>query len=182
MIWTGAVIEGDRDPASCAGSGFPTKWMDEKGWMGTLSLPRVVTLTNHSATTDEGSDDVYLATPPLPELSSLRVPGSASNLTASLAPGVAATPLPAIRGRSAEVGARFALPPPSFDGSGWDVGVQLLWSENDEELTRAGVRDGSLMPGIDLWDEVSGDRADVSCGSVESCRAICGLRSLDLQR
>ena len=147
-----------------------------------MSLPRVVTLTNNSATTDEGSDDVYLATPPLPELSSLRVAGSASNLTASLAPGVAATPLPAIRGRSAEVGARFALPPPSFDGSGWDVGVQLLWSENDEELTRAGVRDGSLMPGIDLWDEVSGDRADVSCGSVESCRAICGLRSLDLQR
>ena len=42
---------------------------------------------------------------------------------------------------------------PSYSPSSQDVGARLLWSEGDEEFTEVGVRDGSLMEGIDLWDE-----------------------------
>ena len=48
--------------------------MGEKGWFGTLTLPRVIELAN--GTTDSGRPDLYLATPPLPELAALRVDGT----------------------------------------------------------------------------------------------------------
>ena len=36
-----------------------------------------------------------------------------------------------------------------------------------------GLRSGSVMPGIDLWDEVNGDRASMPSASVGACRAAC---------
>ena len=36
----------------------------------------------------------------------------------------------------------FSMPSAAEDGSGWDVGIQVLWSEAGGEYTRLGVRDG----------------------------------------
>jgi len=47
--------------------------------------------------------------------------------------------------------------PSSGDGLGWDMGINVLWSEDDREQTRIGVMDGRYMPGVDLWDELNGD-------------------------
>ena len=41
------------------------------------------------------------------------------------------------------------------------------------EYTRAGVRDGSFLPGVDLWDEVNGDSAVSTSASADHCRAAC---------
>ena len=176
MLWTGAVIEGDRDPSDPS-SGFPLKWTGARGWFGVLTLPRVLTLGN--VTLDDGSFDCFLKTAPLPELSALRQPrgavvGSAGEL--ELDGGVASWQTPRVlpvRGRSVEVNASFALPPASADGTGWDVGVQLLWSDGDEEATRVGVRDGSWMERIDLWDDVNGDSDAANATDARSCAARC---------
>lgn len=189
MLWTGAVIEGDRDPSSCAGSGFPMKWMASRGWFGTLTLPRVVVLENRTA--EAGRPDLFLQTPPLPELAALRQPTGSLNATKIAVPsGGAAVPL-VFSGRSFEVDAEFELPIAAADGTRWDVGLQLLWSggtgaatagkprvdgEPDGagvEFTRVGIRDGTMMPGVDLWDEVNGDRHRDTGGLAEACEQGC---------
>lgn len=190
MLWTGAVIEGDRDPSSCADSGFPSKWTNEKGWFGTLTLPRVVELGN--LTTDSGVRDLFLQTPPLPELALLRESVAGTTIKTKLFPNAeagAAVAITGAYGRSVEVFAKFTAP----TASGWDFGIQLLWSNHPKnttrakvagvaaesadsvaEFTRVGVRDGSLMPGIDLWDEVNGDRLRIEgTKSVSACRTRC---------
>jgi hypothetical protein len=120
MLWTGAVIEGDRDPSDPA-AGFPLVWTAARGWFGVLTLPRVLQLAND--TLDDGSADVYLATPPLPELAALRSPLHAVDTMIDLAGAVAASAL-TLRGRSVEVMAKFAMP--AWDATGWDVGVQYV--------------------------------------------------------
>ena len=191
-----------------------------------------------NTTLDDGSQDVYLVTPPLPELVTLRLPGrhvddvrSGDNLGnggvkytgfsgggdgSGLDGGgskhsnvpqdqIIPTPL-ALRGSSVEINVSFVVPPPdvsgathhnaggtvksdggashddgssagggggSGDGGGWDVGVQLLWSDGDEEYTRVGVKDGSFLPGVDLWDEVNGDSANSTAASAVDCREAC---------
>ena len=183
MLWTGAVIEGDRDPSDPT-SGFPFAWTAARGWFGVLTLPRVLTLGN--VTLDDGSFDYFLRTGPLPELSALRQQphggaGAAAvaaaaerrvRLDGTRASWASPRALP-VRGRSVEVNASFALPPASADGSGWDVGVQLLWSDGDEEATRVGVRDGSWMEKIDLWDEVNGDYGAANATDAKGCAARC---------
>ena len=77
MLWTGAVIEGDRDPSDPA-SGFPFAWTGARGWFGVLTLPRVLTLGN--VTLDDGSFDYFLKTAPLPQLSKLRQPRSGAGV------------------------------------------------------------------------------------------------------
>ena len=141
MLWTGAVIEGDRNPESCAG--FPLLW-NTRGWFGTLTLPRVIRVGN--ITHDDGKPDVFLWTPPLPELAELRqTRGGSVNATVLVASPIAVpiAPGPGFRGQSLEVSADFALPPASADGTGWDLGIQLLWNDHIEEFTRVGVRDGA---------------------------------------
>ena len=107
-----------------------------------------------------GSRDFFLRTPPLPELAKLRNSNlSSSSSSASIAAAltrvgvdendtVIAHPLP-LRATSFEVDVTFAMP--DWKKVGWDVGVQLFWSDGDEELTRVGIRDGSWMRGVDLW-------------------------------
>lgn len=195
-IWHSAVIEGDRDPSD-PHNGFMNDWVGEKGWFGVLSLPRVVQIGNTSL--DDGSYDLHLVTPPLPELAALRLPSKRNSdgrmLTNALLPplygpavsdkearsGVATataggadapTVLP-LRGTSVEINASFALPPADADGSGWDVGLQLLWSDSNEEYTKVGVKDGSFLEGVDLWDEVNGDSAQTTVASANACRAAC---------
>ena len=53
------------------------------------------------------------------------------------------------------------------------MGVQVLWSDHDEELTRVGIRDGALMADIDLWDEVNGDLSRVNSSSAAACALSC---------
>ena len=143
MLWTGAVIEGDRDPSDPA-AGFPLKWTGARGWFGVLSLPRVLTLGNY--TLDDGSADVFLETPPLLELRALRQARGSVNVSVDLEAGGEAHPLE-VRGRSIEIDAAFDLAATS--AAGWDLGLQILWSDEDEELTRVGIRDGRRMDGID---------------------------------
>ena len=141
MLWTGAVIEGDRNPESCAG--FPLKW-NTRGWFGTLTLPRVIRVGN--ITHDSGMSDVFLRTPPLPELALLReTRGVGASTTVDASPTPIPTPLsPSFRAQSFEVSANFTLPPASADGAGWDLGLQLLWNNHVDEFTRVGVRDGEF--------------------------------------
>lgn len=170
MLWTGAVIEGDNDPSSCSRSQFP--WTDKRGWFGTLTLPRVILLGN--ITHDDGNRDYFLQTPPLPELANLRQDESAINTSISVHSPTAIELPGGLRGRSIEVLAKFTVPPSVSDGSGWDVGLQLHWSDNDEEFTRVGIRDGTIMPGVDLWDEVNGDMKSITaCSSFQECRSAC---------
>ena len=105
ILWTGAVIEGDRDPSDPT-AGFPLAWTAQRGWFGALTLPRVLELMN--VTHDDGGHDVFLATPPLPELAALRDPGSATSLNATIS-NASVHPL-ALRGRSLEVDATFEMP------------------------------------------------------------------------
>lgn len=114
-----------------------------------------------------------MRTPPLPELAALRDPAGAVDVTIALALATA-TELPGgLRGRSVEVLAKFATLAAAADGLGWDLGLQLYWSDDDQESTRVGIRDGTVMPGIDLWDEVNGDLKNTTAASAEACRAAC---------
>jgi hypothetical protein len=182
------------------------RWGAARGWFGTLTLPRVIELGN--ITHDDGQRDLFLKTPPLPELSALRLSGTGASTSMRVelpavpgggdgTPGAAVAAVVPLRpalefGRSAEVLARFETPPPSADGGAWDFGIQLLWSGDSErqpaqpplqaseeaEYTRVGVRDGTLLPGIDLWDEVNGDRSRIDrCASHAACRQQCGAQA-----
>jgi hypothetical protein len=51
QIWTQTLLEGDRDPND-PHSGMP--WTSERGWFGTLALPRVLELGNISH--DDGTE------------------------------------------------------------------------------------------------------------------------------
>lgn len=56
------------------------------------------------------------------------------------------------------------------------AGVQAFWSVKDkgsDEYTRVGVRDGTVMPGIDLWDEVNGDLVAVTAANWSDCQHRC---------
>ena len=132
-------LQGDRNPESCAG--FPLQW-NTRGWFGALTLPRVIHVGN--ITHDSGMSDVFLRTPPLPELALLReTRGGGANTTVDVAPTPIPIPLsPSFRAQSFEVSANFTLPPASADTAGWDLGLQLLWNDHVEEFTRVGVRDG----------------------------------------
>ena len=164
QIWTQTLLEGDR-PA-----GMP--WTSERGWWGSLALPRVLELGNVSF--DDGSRDYFLRTPPLPELAKLRKHNA--SVSSALAAGLrlrngsTVQPLP-LRAQSFEVYVTFALP--DWSKAGWDVGVQMFWSDGDEEFTRVGIRDGSWMSGVDLWDEVNGDRSTLSAATATACRDAC---------
>ena len=164
QIWTQTLLEGDR-PA-----GMP--WTSVRGWWGTLALPRVLELGN--VTLDDGSRDYFLRTPPLPELAKLRKHNASGDSALAAALGLrndsAARPLP-LRATSFEVDVTFAMP--DFDKVGWDVGVQIFWSDGDEELTRVGIRDGSWLEGVDLWDEVGGDRSTLSTATAQACQDAC---------
>ena len=107
MLWTGAVIEGDRDPSD-AHAGFPLAWTAQRGWFGVLTLPRVVTLGN--LTHDDGTPDYFLQTAPLPELAALREDaGALGHRTRRLKAGDA-EPVQ-LRGRSVELQIAFDMPP-----------------------------------------------------------------------
>ena len=107
MLWTGAVIEGDRDPSD-PHVGFPLAWTAQRGWFGVLTLPRVVTLGN--VTHDDGSSDYFLQTAPLPELATLREKAGAVTQATRRLKGGDAEPVP-LRGRSVELLVEFDMPP-----------------------------------------------------------------------
>lgn len=153
-IWTGAVIEGDRDPSDPR-AGFFRSWAEERGWFGVLSLPRVVLLGNSSL--DNGVQDLYLVTPPLPELIRLRRGGDGAPVSGILPRGGAL--LSPVRSATAEINATFEIPDASADGTGWDIGVKVFMSADGAFYTKVGVQDAAIMEGVDLWDEVNGDRA-----------------------
>ena len=164
QIWTQTLLEGDRPP------GMP--WTSVRGWWGSLALPRVLELGNVSH--DDGSLDFFLRTPPLPELAKLRKQNSSARLDLESAGAIRTDTEPmalALRAKSFEVDVTFALP--DWEQQGWDVGVQLFWSDADEEFTRVGIRDGSWMRGVDLWDEVSGDRRTLNTSTAMACRDAC---------
>ena len=41
------------------------------------------------------------------------------------------------------------------------------------EYTRVGVRDGSYLPGVDLWDEINGDFRSFNASTPGDCMAKC---------
>ena len=202
VIWTSAVIEGDRDPSRVDQKTLKFPWSlgapsaidpQPRGWFGTLSVPRLVVATDLSRFYSDNSTDVFLSTPPLPELSELRVPDShteaGKTAPVPLAPGELKRQ--GATGRELELDAVFAVPPPAVTGGGnasagagsegagsegWDFGLQLLWSGghgDQDEWTRVGVRDGAMLPGVDLWDEVNGDSSNATAATASACRALC---------
>ena len=52
-------------------------------------------------------------------------------------------------------------------------GVEVLRSNDGKETTRIGVRDGSYMPGVYLWDEVNGNLDVQPASSPHKCIALC---------
>lgn len=186
-IWSTTLIEGDRDPSD-PHSGFINGWCAARGWFGTLALPRLVVLNNITlATTATGQQQraVFISTPPLPELATLR-----STIDPLHRPELPLAPRSfitlALRGRSLEINATFRnlLSRDSAAGEGtpstssFDVGLDVLRSEDGTETTRVGIRSGELLPGVWLWDEVNANvlERNVS-GGVDACRALCAQHS-----
>ena len=192
ILWMTAVIEGDRDPCGDqTGDGFWRSWMVErdigKGWFGTLGLPRVVRFENLTSHFEE-STAMHLITSPLPELSALRDPTNSYALpgkeTFVLSPGVTWSKrrkhghhrslLP--RSQSSECIVQFSTKDMIKKGS--DAGVRVLWDDETEEYTHVGVRDGTYLSGIDLWDQVNGDShqfnvSGTAAAAVDLCRNAC---------
>ena len=60
--------------------------------------------------------------------------------------------------------------------TGSDVGLQIFWdgSSTHSERTMVGIRDGTYLHGIDLWDQVNGDiYISNTTTSIENCRQLC---------
>eukprot|EP00948_MAST-09A_sp_MAST-9A-sp1_P002775 g2775.t1 len=198
VIWIQAIIEGDRDPCSGVhGEGFWQTWMIERdigrGWFGTLGLPRVVSLEDLTSHHVPGTTDVHLLTPAIPELSLLRISKTAYHQhgvfsvgSNSLWPDQNDVILPP-RGNSMEYNVSFGTKDifanSNFDHSNFeniDVGLRVLWDDTNEEYTRVGVRDGTYLEGVDLWDEINGDSHVFNVSSslnktlqVKACRDAC---------
>ena len=122
--------QGRNTPGVRGGGGRPRPFHPmvetDRGWFGTLSLPRTLQVVDLTGAHGGGASghDVFLSTAPLPELASLRangthfraekvpLPAPAASAAAAAA-AVAAVVVPfGIRGTSMiEVDARFALPP-----------------------------------------------------------------------
>ena len=147
-----------------------------RGWAGVHSLPRTVELDTFPE--EEGLPSKQIKTPPLPELNLLRIrpkPPPKADLAArgfELKPG-AVHELPET-GSSAEVRVVFELPYNLSDTANWDVGVQLLWSEDGSELTRFGLRPAHNLTGTDLVDVYKGDMQTVAAlATAAACEATC---------
>lgn len=85
-----------------------------------------------------------------------------------------------------EVRVVFELPHDLSDTANWDVGVQLLWSEDGSELTRFGLRPAHNLTGTDLVDIHKGDlqtvfalanaaACEAACKTADGCLVRCGL-------
>jgi len=208
MIWMTAVIENDRDPCgSKDGEGFWRSWMIERdigrGWFGTLGLPRVITmenLTNHFV--EDSSTAMHLITAPLPEISDLRNKEDSYSFKSAKRGGStrlklshgevwdgskntfnrtssSAASLP--RSQSIEGIVQFSTNDLKKEGS--DAGLRVLWDDENKEFTHVGVREGTYLDGVDLWDQVNGDsysfnisnnnRTRNTINPIDSCRNAC---------
>ena len=163
-LWVTAVIEGDRDPCGDkTGDGFWRSWLVERdigrGWFGTLGLPRVVTVENLTQHFAPDSTSVHLLTPPLPELEQLRnKKNSYSTTNILLSPNEVWSESSTPRDQSMELEMNISINDLiSSSGGGGDVGIRLLWDDADREYTDVGVRDGTYLVGVDLWDQINGD-------------------------
>jgi len=159
-ILTAFAYEGD-----CDGATYPMScpWAATKrGWGGVITLPRVI---EQAAFVDHrGITTHVLTTAPLPELSRLRSKSvhTHRNTTTHVPEGeVVLLPTPVDLGNSYEVVAVFEIPPANqveredADASAgahhsYDFGLQLLWSKDDTEYTKVGLRSTTLMRGVDL--------------------------------
>eukprot|EP01043_Picozoa_sp_COSAG02_P009043 COSAG02_NODE_301_length_25237_cov_19.918490_4_plen_852_part_00 len=158
-ILTAFAFEGD-----CDGATYPMAcpWAATKrGWGGVITLPRVIEqagFVDHRGITTH-----VLTTAPLPELSALRskTVHAHRNTTMHVPEGeVVLLPTPKDLGNSYEVVAVFELPPAKQMKGGvgeasaaqhnYDFGLQLLWSHDDTEYTKVGLRSTTQMPGVDL--------------------------------
>ncbi len=158
-ILTAFAFEGD-----CDGATYPMScpWAATKrGWGGVITLPRVIEQAGF--VDHRGFTTHVLTTAPLPELSALRskTVRSHRNTTLHVPEGeVILLPTPKDLGNSYEVVAVFELPLAEKvggdvnDASGtqhdYDFGLQLLWSRDDTEYTKIGLRSTMQMPGVDL--------------------------------
>eukprot|EP01048_Picozoa_sp_COSAG05_P027067 COSAG05_NODE_7713_length_777_cov_0.921829_1_plen_182_part_01 len=124
MIFTITVFEGDQDPSRLPFSVNSNK----RGWFGTLALPRLIEVDN--VTHDDGSHDIFLRTPPLPELTTLRVTTNepSSSFHGSVVLGDLPSPI-ALRASSFEVNASF--PMPAAGSRHWNLGLRVFWSDDD---------------------------------------------------
>ena len=203
ILWMTAVIENDRDACgNPTGEGFWRSWMVERdigrGWFGTLGLPRVVTVENLTDYFSDGSTSIHLITAPLPELATLRDQHNSYVLPQQSTPLLLLSgdiwvgsdiaekeqkkkkqtnSLP--RGQAMEYLLRLNMTDVIQSGS--DIGLHVLWngatdskSNKKIERTTIGVRDGTYLSGIDLWDQVSGDvYMHNATKSKENCRNMC---------
>ena len=160
-ILTAFAFEGD-----CDGGTYPMTcpWgATKRGWGGVITLPRTIELASFAD--DRGLTTHVLRTPPLPELSKLRSKSVHvhRNTTLHVPEGeVVLLPTPKDLGNSYEVEAVFELPAATQQAGGasadaaagkqhsYDFGLQLLWSQDDTEYTKVGLRSTTKMAGVDL--------------------------------
>ena len=184
-IMTAFSYEGDCDsgtyPIACPWSG------PGRGWGGVVTLPRVVEQAAY--VDDRGVTNHVLRTPPLPELAKLRskTVHVHRNATMMHVPEgeVVLFPTPKDLGNSYEVVAVFELPQDEKQESGvaggvgkkekepeYDFGLQLLWSTDDAEYTKVGVRSTAKMHGTDLVNIADSRGVD---GNVTECVPLIGF-------
>lgn len=145
--------------SDCDGDTWPLKCNTtiSRGWAGVHSLPREVRL--ESFPPEAGLPTAALLTPPLPELDLLHHPKEepAAERQRGFVLGPGSVRELDEKGTSVEVRVEFELPTNLSDTADFDVGVQLLWSEDGSELTRVGLRPAHRMPRTDLIDQLNGD-------------------------
>eukprot|EP00948_MAST-09A_sp_MAST-9A-sp1_P003233 g3233.t1 len=144
QITSSWVLEGDCDWMSGT---FPPKCeaMYNRGWLGVHSLPKVVTVeTLPPLLPSSGKEHHALKFAPLPALANLRTgeTSSLSNITSS----TDTSTLPNFHSASFQLDLNFKLPTTSQ----WNVGADVLKSDDGKEYTRVGLRDATWMEGAEL--------------------------------
>ena len=145
-----------------------------RGYFGTLSLPRVITLWNVSQYFQRETN--FIRTEPLPELSKLRDVTKQTKLV-NLTIDKKGNDLKLQSGRHVELDLRVDR---HSLGSSFDFGAHVLMSSDEAEYTSVGIRDATWLEGVDLWDEVNSDTIVVvhaknatECQNLCSCSDVC---------
>lgn len=169
-IMSSWVLEGDCDP-----NHWPMKCpaTTARGWLGVHSLPRVVTGEMGPPLPGSTKQRYALKFAPLPALQTLRT-GMTS--TAQNVSGSTVRTLNGFKSQSFQIDLTFPLPDVS---SNWDVGTQLLWSDDSKEFTRIGIRSAVWLEGSELVYMNKDVQANSTCTApysvkdAKACQSSC---------
>ena len=138
-----------------------------RGWFGTLGLPRVIALENLTRFfVEDGSTDVHLKTPPIPEIFDKIIRRTDIEEQHVLQPNETWSNETWARGSELAVAVKIMGPLEIGD----DVAIHVLWSD-DNAMNNARCAQGTRLPGVDLWDEINGDVYATDSGptSADAC-------------